>query len=218
MRWNRSEGRPVLVQPSEQLGVDGVGSLDAVHVRRLPAHHRKLAGLAPVQVAEDSGGGVTVAKLRGVDGLEQSAADDLEALIRRRRPPRRLHPADDRAQPPQGFPPAGAADLDGRTASRAVVAAGGGNGYHQQGPVQRPGGFGEQLGEAEVCVEGPAGQGVVAVQDPGVGHPLVDQDQARPGRCQYGPQSVARTCARPVGFGHQGEPLGPAELPGQLPP
>ncbi len=106
------QGGPVVVEPVEQLGVDRVGHLDPALVVGLPALRRKLLLLRAVQLREGAGHGVAGHELLAGQGLEQPAADDLEALVGTGRPPRRLDAADGVLEPRQAPCAPLAADLD----------------------------------------------------------------------------------------------------------
>ena len=106
------QGRPVRVEPVEDLGVDRIGRLDALLVLGLAALRRELGLLGAVELGEGPRHHVPVLELGGVgEGLEQPPADDLEALLGGGRPPGGLHPPDHIAQPVQGLAPAGPAHL-----------------------------------------------------------------------------------------------------------
>src|SRR5680860_803901 len=104
------EGRPVVVEPVEQLRVDRVGRLQSLDVARLARVSREVGRVRPIEVRQ------RLRHLRarrfafGSHRLEQAAPHDLEALLRARRAPRRLHPTDHGLEPPQRLPPAEADD------------------------------------------------------------------------------------------------------------
>ena len=104
---------PVGVEPVEDLRVDRVGRLDPLLVVGVAALGRELLVLRAVEIGERARHHVAVLELRRIDQrLEQPPAHDLEALLGARRPPRRLHPPDDVAQPVERLAPALAAHLD----------------------------------------------------------------------------------------------------------
>ena len=75
------EGRPVAEKPVEQLGVDRVRQLHPPPVGGLGGRRREVAGLAAVHLGEGPDHAVAAAGLVGGHGVEQAAADDLEALV-----------------------------------------------------------------------------------------------------------------------------------------
>ena len=184
---------PVAVEPVEDLGVDRVGGLDALLVVAVPALGRELGSLRAIEVGEGARG--HVALLEGVrpgERLEQPPPHDLEAFLGRRRPPRRLHPPDHVAQPVQRLAPADAADLHvvGLRVRRARRVRGGQR-DHQQAVARELGRLGQRLGEGELRLEAAGRQVALVVELARVGHPLVDQDQARPVLLEQLAQHVA---------------------------
>src|SRR3712207_6219579 len=82
------ERAPVVVQPPEQLRVDGIRPLHALAVIRLVALRGKVVLIAAVHPEELVDSGVAVRNGVAIDRLEEPAADDLEALVPRRGTPR----------------------------------------------------------------------------------------------------------------------------------
>src|SRR5208337_3350546 len=87
------EGRPVVVQAVEELGMDRVRHFDPALVVNLPAVERELLLLGPVKFGEGSGYGITRHVLLAGQGLEEPTANDLEPLVRAGRAPRGLDPS-----------------------------------------------------------------------------------------------------------------------------
>ena len=162
---------PVPEEPVEQLGVDWVGGLHAPLVVALPAPRRELValGLGPVEVAERLHHRVPLPGRAAVEPAEEPAADDLEALLGAGRAPVGLHAGEQVLELGERHLAALAAHLDVRRR----------DGGHQQGLGGVAGRVGEGLGEAEVGVERAGGQAGHPVELAGVGHPFVDEDQAR---------------------------------------
>ena len=171
------QGRPVGVEAVEDLGVDGVGGLDALLVVGVAALGRELRLLSAVELGEGAGDDIAVPEVRRVgEGLEEAAADDLEALFGGCGPPGGLQTADDVAQAIEGFAAAGAADLDvvGLGVGRAGR-IGGGEADDEEAVAGQLGGLGEGLGEAELGLEGAGREIALVVELAGVGDPLVDR-------------------------------------------
>ena len=103
--------RPVVVEPVEQLRVDGVGGLEPVLV--LAALHvaGELAVVLAVEADELPGHGRDVGACGGVGLLEQAASHDLERLDRGRRSPVVGGTSDHVLQLLKRSLPVGAADL-----------------------------------------------------------------------------------------------------------
>ena len=113
--------------------------------------------------------------------------------------------------------------LAGRAADLGVLPGacsliGGGNGDDELGTGDGLDSLGQILREGEVRLEGACGQVLGVVELPGVGDPLVDEDQARGVRGEHVLQGGTRvgTCA--VGIGYQVVPCPAAQLPGKLTP
>ena len=108
------DGRPVLVEPVEDLGVDRVGGLDAFDVGDLGALGREVGALAAVQLAERLGSCVTIGDSVGIERLEEPTTDDLEALVALGRLPLLGLASDDVGQAVQRLSTGDAADLEAR--------------------------------------------------------------------------------------------------------
>ena len=137
--------------------------------------------MRPVEVSKGPGDDITVLELFGIgERLEQTSPDDLEALFRTCRTPRRLHSADDVAKSVERLAATLAADLNvvGLRVRRCPT-IGRGQADHQQAILRELRRLGQDLGKAEMRLE-PAGREVALVVElPGIGHPLIDQDEAR---------------------------------------
>ena len=98
------QGGPVVVQPVENFGMDGIGGLDAFFVVRLAAFGRKFAALASVQVRKGLRRYVAQCERIGAaQRFEQAPAHDFEAFLGACRAPCRLEAADDVTEPVQRF-------------------------------------------------------------------------------------------------------------------
>ena len=179
------ERGPVRVEAVEDLGMDGEGGPDAPLVVRGAAFGRELHALRTVGVGERAGGHVALLeRLRPRQRLEQPPPHDLEAFLGARGPPGRLDPRHHVAQPVEGLAPAQAPHL--RIVRLAMGRAGAGGGVggrqrdHQQAVLRHLHRLGERLGEGELGLEAARGQVAAVVELARVGHPLVDQHQARP--------------------------------------
>ena len=100
---------PVLVQPVEHLGVDGVGLGNALLVTRLLCLSRELAGVLAVQLAKGPCGGLYLHRI--ARRVKQAAAHNFKRLLRSHRLPHRLHPAKVLFQHRQGTLALGACSL-----------------------------------------------------------------------------------------------------------
>ena len=151
--------------------------------------------------------------------LEQPAPHDLEALLGAGGPPRGLDAADDVAQPIERLAPALAAHLDvvGLGVGRARGVRGR-EADHEQAVLHQLRRLGQHLGEGELRLEAARRQVALVVELAGVGHPLVDQDQARPVLVEQLAEHVAGAGRLLVVGLDAGERLLAAELPGQLAP
>ena len=89
---------------------------------------------------------------------------------------------------------------------------------HQQAVLRQLGRFGQRLGEGELGLEAARRQVALVVELARVGHPFVDQDQARPVLVEQLAQHVAGAGRLLVVGLDAGEGLLAAELPGQLAP
>jgi hypothetical protein len=180
-------------------------------------------GVFAVVVDQGGGGGLDVGEPGRVRVGEQPPPDDLEGLLGVGRAPLVGDPPHHVLQRPQRGAAVRAADLL-VVGDRLLVGAahpgipGGGDRDHQEDPGGRPGRLGEGLRERELGVERAAWQALGAVQLPGVGHPLVDQDDRRGVPLQQVPQRAARVGRAPVGVFDHLVPGGGAELPGDLSP
>ena len=105
VRWNPSRVDQSSYSRAKSSGWIGYERLDLVDVSRLPALARELRRLRSVELAEGLRGGVAISDAVGRDGLEESPANDLEALFCRRWPPGRFGPSDDVAEPTSCFLP-----------------------------------------------------------------------------------------------------------------
>ncbi len=212
--------RPVGIEAVEDLGVDGVGGAQPLLVIRLARLRRELLALGAVKVIKGAGHRVAGLELVRVnEWLEQAAADNLEAFFGAGRPPRCLDPADGVAQPVKRRPAALAADLDvvGHRMGRAGRVTGW-QADDQQAAAGQLGRLSQGLGKREVGLEVAAGQLGRVVKLAGVGHPLVDEDEARAVVVHQFAQHVAGAGGSLV-VGAQaiiGRPA--AQLPGQFAP
>ena len=176
----------------------------------LTAGERELGGLIAVELAE----GVHHGVLRGVgglgvDGLEEPAADDLEALLGAGRPPGGFHAAEGITQAVERRPPGLSANLD----------VAGRNTGDDQSPGHGFRRFGERLGEAHVRVEAAAGQAVEAEEVARVGHPFVDQDERGGGAAEQLAQGIGAGAHRlAIRLGHERIAGRAEQLPGHLAP
>ena len=89
---------------------------------------------------------------------------------------------------------------------------------HEQAVLRQLGRLGQRLGEGELRLEAAGGQVALVVELARVGHPLVDQDQARPVLVEQLAQHVAGAGRLLVVGLDAREGLLAAELPGQLAP
>ena len=90
------ERRPVGVEAVEDLGVDGVGGLEALLVAAVATLGGELLLLGAVEIGEGTGDDVAILELAIFnEGLEEAAAHDLEALLGAGWPPRGLDAPDD---------------------------------------------------------------------------------------------------------------------------
>src|SRR5690606_16086595 len=109
----RDQRPPIVVEPFEDLRVDRVGRTDALLVLWIPTFGREFLALVAIQLIERAGDVVAVDELLRIDHrLEEAPPHDLEALLGRGRPPRRLDAADHVPQPRERLPATLAADLD----------------------------------------------------------------------------------------------------------
>ena len=98
------QGGPVVVQPVENFGMDGIGGLDAFFVVRFAAFGRKFAALASVQVRKGPRRYVAQCECIGAaQRFEQAPAHDFEAFLGACRAPCRLEAPDDVTEPVQRF-------------------------------------------------------------------------------------------------------------------
>ena len=211
---------PVAIEAVEDLGVDGIGGAHALLVVGVAALGRELLLLAAVEVGKRPRHHVAVLELGGVaQRLEQAPAHDLKALLGRGRAPRRLDAAHHVAQAVERLAAALAAHLDVVGARvRRAGGIGGGQRDDQQAVRRQAGGLGQRLGKGELRLEGAAGQVAAIVQLAGIGHPLVDEDEAG----AVVDKELAQLVAGVGGAGVVGRDAvvgGPAaQLPGQFAP
>ena len=160
--------------------MDRIGGLDPLLVVDIPALRRELLVLGPIELRECPRNYVPVLELLGVrERLEEPPPHDLEAFLRTRRPPGRINAPDDVPQAIERLAPALPTDLDiiGPGVGRPGR-IGGRQADHEQAVVGELGGFRQRLGEAELGFEAAGGKVALVVQLAGVGHPLVDEEQA----------------------------------------
>ncbi len=155
---------PFLVKGVEQLGVDRVGPLDAVLVRRVARLTREVVGVLAVHLHVRLGGRSDRGECRGVRLLEQPLLDDVVGLVRRRRAPLVSHPTHDVLEPLQRFETVGAADLLGVPGHDlgVVPCLGGGDRDREQDACSALDGLGQRLREGELVVERTAREVVAA--------------------------------------------------------
>jgi hypothetical protein len=204
------QAAPVVIEAFEQLGVDGVGGLHVLPIVPLTDPMGELGGVGLVHLVEGADDQVPSGEVVGLgDGLEQPAADDLEALVGGGRLPGGLHPAEGVLQPVQGLAATLAANLDVRRRQAG----------HYQGALARPGRLGEALGEAQIGVEGARWQTVHAIELAHEGNPLVDQHQGRAEALEQVCQDRRpRRGAVRIGLGHPRVACLAPQLPGHLSP
>ena len=174
------QGRPVVVEAVEDLRVDRVGRFDPLLVVRVAAIRRELGLVLAVPVGEGAGDHVAVFEEIGIPNrLEEPPPNDLEPLLRARRPPGGFHPPDDVAQAIQRLAPPLPANLHVVGASvRRLRGVGGREADHEEAVLRELGRLGQNLGKRKLRLEAAGRQDALVVELTGVGHPLVDQDQA----------------------------------------
>ena len=87
--------RPVVVEPVEHFGMNGVSGLETGFVIGLRTLRRKLLLLRAIKIMKRTGHGIARDELLPFDQrFEKSAPHDFESFFRARRPPRRLQTAD----------------------------------------------------------------------------------------------------------------------------
>ena len=200
--------------------MDRIGGLDPLLVVDIPALRRKLLVLGPIELRKCPRDHIPVRELRGVrERLEEPPPHDLEAFLRTRRPPGRLDASDDVPQAIERLAPALPTDLDvigpgvGRPGSIRGRQA-----DHEQTAVGELRGFRQRLGKAELGLEATGGKVALVVQLAGVGHPLVDKDEAGAVFVEELAQCIARIRRLFVVGRNPGECLLAAQLPRQLAP
>jgi len=179
--------RPLVVEPVEELGMDGIRGGDPPLVVRLATRGWDLRSLRSVEIGEVTNDRVALRGLVRRYVFEKSTANDLKALIGTRGAPRGLHSSHDVLKTLKRRLTALTANLDVR----------GRDGHDQKHPRHCASGLGERLSEGELSIERPGGESIYAVELPRVGDPFVDEDQARRLRLkqldQPGPRARARS-------------------------
>ena len=166
------EGRPVLVEAVEHLGVYRVTRHHALAVLQLARLRRELSGVLSVHLAERDAHLVARDLVLAVE--EEPAAHHLEALASAHWLPDRLHAA-------EGMLDLLECALAGLAADLVV---GLGDGGDDQAALRGARSLGELLDEGYEVVERARGQLVGAVEFLGVGHKLVHEDQAASARVE----------------------------------
>jgi hypothetical protein len=162
-----------------------------------------------IQLAEPLDDLVAALHRLGGQRLEETPADDLERLLRSRRPPRGIDAVDDVLEGLEGLLPALTANLDRRRRQAD----------DEEGARDLVDGARELLGEREGGVERPAGQVVLAPLEPGVRDPFIDEDDEGRVCGEKRPERVgAGRDAGPVGLRDGRERRRAPEAPGELPP
>ena len=194
--------------------------MDPLLVVDVPALRRELLVLGPIELRKCPRDHIPVRELRGVrERLEEPPPHDLEAFLGARRPPGRLDASDDVAQAIERLAPALSTDLDIiGPGVRRPGRIGGRQADHEQTVVSELRGFRQRLGKAELGLEAAGGKVALVVQLAGVGHPLVDEDQAGAVFVEELAQRIARIRRLLVVGCNAGERLLAAQLPRQLAP
>ena len=158
--------RPVLVEPVEHLGMDGVAAHHAVAVLELAGIDREVGGVLAVHLAERVAYGIALCRVLAVE--EQTPAYHLEALVRAHGLPDGLHA-------PKGV-------LDGLKRTLAALAANLalalGDGRHHQAALGGACGLGQFLDERDEVVKRACGQLLHAEELLGVCHELIHEHQS----------------------------------------
>ena len=200
--------------------MDGIGGPEPFLVLSLRALGRELLLLGAIEVVEGPRHQIARPELlRCAERLEQPPAHDLKALLSSSGPPGGLDAPHDVAQPLQGSAAPLATHL--HVVRPGVGRAGGvrgGQADHQQALLGHSGRLGERLGEGEVGLKATAGQVTGIVELAGIGHPLVDQDQAGAVLVHQLAQHVARAGGPLVVGAHPLIGSAAPQLPGQLAP
>ena len=149
--------------------------------------------LCPIELGKCAGDHIPIPESdRICERLEKASPHNLEAFLGTGRTPGRFDAPDDVSQPVECLPPALPPDLD-------VIRLGvGGPGCvrsrqadHEQAVIGEFGRFREHLGKTELGLETAGGQVALVMQLAGVGHPLIDEDQAGTIFIEEFPQCVA---------------------------
>ncbi len=199
--------RPVLVEPVEELGVDGVGPAQALQIVTLGDPAGELACRIAVHIPESRHHGVA----RGVIdvGREEAPAHDLEALSRRDRLPDRLDAAHHVGHGLQHPLARLTADLDVGLRERDEE-------QRLVGALHR---LGQRLHKGHDGVEGAGGEALDTVEVARIGDQLIDDDQRRAeAEEQLAERLGPRADAGAVGLGDHRVALAAAELVGHLAP
>ena len=135
------KGRPVAVQPVEQLRVQRIRRLDPLLIRRIGDPRWELGPVLRIEVCEHPGNRADVRLRVRSRILEQPLPDDRERLHRRRGPPLVGDPVNHLLQPGESLRPVKSADLK---VGRAPIGLFGGrrgrrrrDGDHEQRPRHR---------------------------------------------------------------------------------
>lgn len=187
------ERGPVFVEAVEHLGVDGVARFHAAQVFQFARLGREVVRVRSVIVREGLAHAVACVGVHAV--FEKPAAYHLEALVVGHGLPDGFHAAK------------GVLDrLEGHAASLAAdFVVGLGDGGHHQAVLALGGRFGNLLYKGEQVAEGAGGQLVVVLlpELAGIGHQLVDEDQAWAAVVKQFSQRRGAGChATPVGVTH----------------
>ncbi len=178
--------------------------------------------LVSIQVAKGFRRVVARRKQAGVaNGLEQPSSDDFKTLLRVGRTPRRLNSSDRVLEGDQRLSATRAADFfimhTGRRRYRCCI-AGCWHADHQHGLRRGLGFLTQSLREREMRLKIAAGQILLLVQLPCIGHPFINQNQTRRILPQQLADGVAGIGRRLVCFLHHGVAILPAKLPCELAP
>ena len=183
---------PVLVEPVEHFGVDGVAAHHPVAVLQLPGVHGKVGRVVVVHPAVGVAHDLAFGGVLAVE--KEPTAHHLEALARAHGFPDGLHA-------PEGVLDGLERPLAGVAPDLPVALRDGG---HHQAPLARPDRLGQLLDEGDEVVEGPGHEAVGPVELLGVGHQLVHQHQGASAGVEHLLQGLrARRDVPTVGVAHE---------------
>ncbi len=201
---------PLPVELVEHVRVNRVGRFELPPIRPLAASRGEVGLVLRVQAGEPIDDRIPRGELVLVrDGIEQPPPDDLEPLVGAGGSPRGSEALEHVFQRGQGELAVLPADLDLRRRDRRD---------HQR-PLGRLGRLGQRLRERRLRLEVPGGEVAPVDRVARVGHPLVDEHEARRVLLEQRRQHL-RARARALGVGIRDElvALGLAELPRHLAP